>query len=389
MTANIDKNLTEKFKQVFDKSNFRHFFAPGRVNLIGEHTDYNGGYVFPCAISYGTDVLVSIRNDDKIRAFSLNFEDKGMIHSSIKNIEYDEKYGWLNYVLGVVKTLQDNGYYIDKGFDILVSGTIPNGAGLSSSASLELAVACMLQKCFSLTISRVKMIKLCQEAENKFNGVNCGIMDQFIVGIAKKNHALLLNCNTLEYEHVDFNISPYQLIIINTNKRRELSDSKYNERRSACERAFRDLNELNKYGCLSDISVIEFEKTKNNIKNADDRMKVSHVIYENARVLDAKDALHKNNLKVFGELMYRSHKSLKDVYEVTGDELDTIVELSETFGALGSRMTGAGFGGCAIAIVHSDKVDEYKKFIEKQYEIKIGYKPTFYLCDIGDGAREV
>ncbi len=389
MSENIYRNLKSKFEQVFNKLPQRVFFSPGRVNLIGEHTDYNGGYVFPCAISYGTYVLVSLRDDDAIHAISLNFESEGILTSSINDIRYDENKGWLNYVLGVVKTLQNHEYTIDKGFDILISGNIPNGAGLSSSASLELAVAFMLNEVFKLGITRVDMAKFSQESENKFNGVNCGIMDQFIVAVAKKNNAIILNCNTLEYRHIPFDIHPYKLIIINTNKRRELSDSLYNDRRSSCERAYADINASGQYSCLSDVCVIEFEKFKNEIKNSEDRLRASHVIYENARVMDAKKALEEEDLDTFGQLMNRSHKSLKDIYEVTGKELDTIVDLSQHFGVIGARMTGAGFGGCAIAIVKEDKVDEYQKYVADNYEKEIGYAPTFYICDIDDGVREI
>ncbi len=382
-------SLKNEFKRIFKSDFQRHFFASGRVNLIGEHTDYNGGYVLPCALTLGTDVFVRLREDEKIRAYSLNFENDGLIEATVDDIKYDEKKGWLNYVLGIVKTLQMHGCKIDLGFDILVYGQIPNGAGLSSSASIELATAFMLNECYQLGLDRIDLVKYSQESENNFNGVKCGIMDQFVIGMAKDKHAILLDCNTLKYDDVSVDFGEYSLVIINTNKKRQLVDSLYNKRRQSCARAFDELNIFGKYSCLSDISAVEFESIKNRIQNQEDKQRATHVIYENARTLSAAKALQEMNMKEFGKFMYQSHLSLKEIFEVTGDELDLIVDLSRKFGAIGARMTGAGFGGCAIALVHKDEVEEYKNYIMHNYEDKIGYAPEIYLANIGSGVREI
>ncbi len=389
MNKKTVESLKSEFYAKFTRKSTRHFFAPGRVNLIGEHTDYNGGYVFPCALSFGTDLLVALRADDKIRAFSLNFESDGIIESSVNDIVHDEKNGWLNYVLGIVDILQIYGCDIHTGFDLLVYGEIPTGAGLSSSASLELATAYMINECYDLGLTRLEMVKFSQEAENHFNGVQCGIMDQFVIGMAIDKHAILLDCNTLKYENVKVSFGEYKLVIVNTNKSRGLVDSLYNKRRESCAKAFAELNSSGEYSCLSDIQPSKFESIKTRITNDEDRKRATHVIYENARTIAAAKALVDNDMKAFGKWMYQSHMSLKDIYEVTGVELDCIVELSKEFGAIGARMTGAGFGGCAIALIHYDKVEEYKKYMTDKYKEKIGYEPSIYLCEISGGVKEV
>ena len=368
----------------------RVFFAPGRVNLIGEHTDYNGGHVFPCALSFGTYMVAKKNGTEQIRALSLNFEDLGLLTAPVKEIVYDKALNWLNYPLGVTKTLQDKGFEIGEGFDILVYGNIPNGAGLSSSASVELATGIMLEGLFGFTLDRVELVKACQYSENNFNGVNCGIMDQFAIGMGKKNHAVLLDCDTLDFEYAPLELEGYSIVISNTNKRRELGESKYNERRMECERALKQLQQEADIRSLGELTVEQFEALEHLIDKADDVKRARHAVSENQRALRGVEALKNGNISAFGKLMDASHISLRDDYEVTGIELDTLVELAWNHaGVIGSRMTGAGFGGCTVSIVKSDMVDDFKTSVGKLYEEKIGYAPSFYIADVSDGAREL
>ncbi len=372
------------------KEGARVFFAPGRVNLIGEHTDYNGGHVFPCALSFGTYMVAKKNGTGQIRALSLNFEDLGLLTASVNGIAYDKALNWLNYPLGVTKTLQDKGFEIGEGFDILVYGNIPNGAGLSSSASVELATGIMLEGLFDFTLDRVELVKVCQYSENNFNGVNCGIMDQFAIGMGKKNHAVLLDCDTLDFEYAPLELEGYSIVISNTNKRRELGESKYNERRMECERALKQLQQEADIRSLGELTVEQFEALEHLIDKADDVKRARHAVSENQRALRGVEALKNGNISAFGKLMDASHISLRDDYEVTGIELDTLVELAwDHAGVIGSRMTGAGFGGCTVSIVKSDMVDDFKTSVGKLYEEKIGYAPSFYIADVSDGAREL
>jgi len=387
----IQEQLFEAFYKYFgDGQDVRLFFAPGRVNLIGEHTDYNGGHVFPCALSFGTYMLARKNQDKSIRAISLNFEKIGILESSVDNISFDKKMDWLNYPLGVTKTLQDKGFTIDSGFDILLYGNIPNGSGLSSSASLELATGIMLEGLFDFEMDRVELVKACQYSENNFNGVNCGIMDQFAIGMGKEGHAILLDCNTLDYKYAPLDLGDNTIVIANTNKRRELGESKYNERRSECERALSQLQKELDITSLGDLTEAEFEQNAHLINSATDRKRAKHAVSENQRTLKAVDALKKGDLEFFGQLMNASHTSLQLDYEVTGVELDTLVALAwDQSGVIGSRMTGAGFGGCTVSIVKADKVDDFVENVGKAYKSKIGYAPDFYIADVGEGAREI
>ena len=294
--------LRSKFNEVFKKEKL-YFFAPGRVNLIGEHTDYNGGHVFPCALSFGTHCVFCKRDDKKIRLYSLNFPEKGIIDADLSAISYDKKQDWANYPLGVIKTLQNHGYNINQGFELMFWGDIPNGAGLSSSASIELATAVAMNKVFNLYIPQVELVKFCQEAENKFVGMNCGIMDQFAIGMGKEGCAVLLDCNTLNYEYAPLDLKGVSIVIMNTNKRRELADSKYNERRSECERALKELQRKLPIKSLGDLSIDEFEKNKELITNPTDRKRAKHAVYENQRTLQAVERLKAGDLKTFGKLM--------------------------------------------------------------------------------------
>nr|WP_042273829.1 galactokinase [[Clostridium] dakarense] len=385
----LDK-LKIDFKNVFEKEFEDLFFSPGRVNLIGEHTDYNGGHVFPCALSFGTYGVSSKRDDKKIRMYSLNFENIGIVEFDLDNIVYDEKDDWVNYPKGVVKVLKEREYKLDCGLDILVYGNIPNGAGLSSSASLELLMGEICKYYNNLSIDMIEIVKLCQEAENKFIGVNCGIMDQFAIGMGKDKCAILLDCNNLNYRYSQINMDGHSIVIGNTNKRRGLADSKYNERRSECERALQNLQAKLNINSLGELTEEEFEANKNLIENEVDRKRAKHAVYENQRTLKAVKALEENNLALFGQLMVGSHVSLRDDYEVTGKELDTLVSIAlKEDGVIGSRMTGAGFGGCTVSIVQDECVGDFIENVSKEYEREIGYAPTFYVANISNGTRKI
>lgn len=382
-------SLRSKFNEVFNKEKL-YFFAPGRVNLIGEHTDYNGGHVFPCALSFGTHCVFCKRDDKKIHLHSLNFPEKGIIETDLDNISYSKEQDWANYPLGVIKTLQNHGYNINQGFELMFWGDIPNGAGLSSSASIELATAVAMNEVFSLCIPQVELVKFCQEAENKFVGMNCGIMDQFAIGMGKEGHAILLDCNTLDYEYAPLDLKGLSIVIMNTNKRRELADSKYNERRGECERALQALQTRLNIKSLGELSSAEFEANKHLIENAVEQKRAKHAVYENERTLQAVQKLKEGDVETFGKLMNASHKSLQEDYEVTGKELDALVEAAwEQQGVLGARMTGAGFGGCAIALVKDPYVKNFIDRVGQTYLDKTGLKADFYIASIGGPARKM
>ena len=384
--------LTEHFKEIFKQDdNIESFFSPGRVNLIGEHTDYNGGFVFPCALDFGTYAIVKQREDKNFRMYSENFEDLGIIEFNLDNLVYDKKDDWANYPKGVIKTFLDKGFKVPNGFDVLFFGNIPNGAGLSSSASIEVLTAVILKSLFNLDIDMVEMVKYCQIAENKFIGVNSGIMDQFAVGMGKKDNAILLDCNTLNFTYVPVKLKDMSIVIANTNKKRGLADSKYNERRSSCEEAVAVLNKNGvniKY--LGELTVEEFNKVKHFIKDEEQLKRATHAVTENERAKIAVEFLKKDDIKTFGELMNKSHISLRDDYEVTGLELDSLVEAAwEEVGTVGARMTGAGFGGCTVSIVKNSEVDNFIKNVGKKYKEKTGLEASFYIANIGDGARKL
>lgn len=384
------KMLEEKFENLFGKASEGKFFSPGRVNLIGEHTDYNGGHVFPCALTIGTYALVSKREDNLVRVASLNFEELGAIEFDINNIVYDKKDDWANYPKGVIKVMQNHCFKTPNGFEILFYGNIPNGSGLSSSASIEVLMGTIINEAFNLNINMIDIVKMCQEAENKFIGVNCGIMDQFAIGMGKKNCAILLDCNTLEYEYSTLKMDGYKIVIGNTNKKRGLADSKYNERRSECEDALASIQKVLNINTLGELTEEQFEEVKHVIGDEVKEKRAKHAVYENQRTLKAVEALNNNDLVTFGKLMNDSHISLRDDYEVTGKELDTLVEIAwKQEGVIGSRMTGAGFGGCTVSIVKEDCVTKFTENIEREYEKIIGYKPSFYIVDISDGTRRI
>lgn len=387
----IHPNLLFEFQSVFDTSSTpRSFFAPGRINLIGEHTDYNGGHVFPASISYGTYALVRTREDRLIRFFSMNFPDKGIIECDLTDLSFNEEHDWTNYPKGMIKYISEDSLKALSGMDILFYGNIPNGAGLSSSASIEMVTGVLLEGLFDISIDRLDMIKLGQRVENEYIGVKSGIMDQFAIGKGKKHHAILLNCQTLEYDYAPIQLDDHVIMIINTNKQRTLMGSKYNERRAQCEEALKDLQTELHLQSLGDLTTEQFEKQKHLIQNETNLKRAKHVVYENNRTLKALELLRQGNLEQFGLLMNESHISLQYDYEVTGIELDTIVKAAwEQPGVLGARMTGAGFGGCAIAIVEKSKLDSFKDNVNKIYTNAIGYEASFYTASIGDGAREL
>ena len=384
------KHLEQKFQEVFGAPAEKQFFAPGRVNLIGEHTDYNGGNVFPCAIDKGTYGLVKKRNDRKFRMYSENFADLGVMEFTLDELTNDKKHDWANYPKGVIKMFLEAGQKIDSGFDILFSGNIPNGAGLSSSASIEMLTAIVLKDLFHLSIDPVEMAQLGKKTENLFIGVNSGIMDQFAVAMGKKDNAILLDCNTLKYDYVPVVLKDEVIVIANTNKRRGLADSKYNERRAECDEALAELQTKLPIKALGELSIEQFEANKDLIKSPVRQKRAKHAVYENQRTLKAQKELSAGNLAEFGKLMNQSHISLRDDYEVTGVELDTLAALAwEQPGVVGSRMTGAGFGGCTVSIVKKDKVNDFIKNVGEAYKNKIGYAADFYIASVSDGAKKL
>ena len=382
------KVINDKFTEIFGEQAEATFFSPGRINLIGEHTDYNGGHVFPCAISLGTYGAARKREDNKLRFYSANFEDLGIIETSLDDLKYDKKDNWVNYAKGMIYFLKETGHDVDKGMDIFIEGNIPNGSGLSSSASLEMLIGVIAQELFNLDIDRVDLVKLGMETENKFIGVNSGIMDQFAVGMGKQNQAILLDTNTLEYSYAPVDMGNNVIVIMNTNKRRELADSKYNERRSECETAVGELQAKLDINTLGELDAQTFDEYAYLIEDENRLKRARHAVWENQRTMQAQAALEEGDLEKFGRLVNASHVSLEHDYEVTGIELDTLAHTAwKQEGVLGARMTGAGFGGCGIAIVDKDKVEAFKENVGKVYTEKIGYAPAFYIGGIADGTK--
>lgn len=386
----MEKDLQGIFQEKFATEATGEYFAPGRINLIGEHTDYNGGHVFPASITIGTYGLASKREDDRVRLYSENFPDKGVIEFSINDLEFRKEDDWTNYPKGMMKFLKSDGYTIDTGMDILYYGTIPNGAGLSSSASIELLTGVILNDLFALSVKMIDLVEVGKRVENKFIGVNSGIMDQFAIGMGKKDHAILLDTNTLEYELVPAEFGDYSVAIMNTNKRRELADSKYNERRAECEEALSRLQTKLTIKSLGELDEATFTANESLIEDEILIKRAKHAVTENERTLKAKEALVAGDLAAFGKLLDASHASLRDDYEVTGVELDTLVATAQAqSGVLGARMTGAGFGGCAIALVHNSEWDNFVNNVKSAYEEVIGYETDIYRAAIDDGARKL
>ena len=376
-------NLQKEFFKLYQKEAANLYFSPGRVNLIGEHIDYNGGLVMPCAVTLGTYMLTAPNADNVFRFKSLNFDEQ--LEIPLQTGYKKQGTNWFNYPLGVIEHFVRDGQQL-QGLDILFSGNIPIGSGLSSSASIEVVTAFALNELFNCGYSKLDLVKLAKSVENNFIGLNSGIMDQFAVAFGEKNKALMLNCDTLEYQAVDSNLGDHVLAIINTNKPRKLAESKYNERVQECQAALKALQQELDIKHLCDIDTQTFEKYQHLITDKIVNNRAKHVIEENDRVKLAAKALANNNLTEFGRLMYASHNSLRDLYEVSGKELDTVVEYAKTdANVAGARMTGAGFGGCAIALVKADAFDDFSKNVIEYYTAKIGYAPSVYSSLIGDG----
>lgn len=375
----------QKFKDLFNESPTGTFFAPGRVNLIGEHIDYNGGLVFPCAISQGTYAFVSKRDDRLFNAYSMNFESLGIVSFSLDDLSYNPDHEWCNYVKGVLKTLQEQSRELPYGLNLVVLGTLPNGSGLSSSASLEVLMCKVFSDLYELNLDPVQMALIGKDVENHYIGVNSGIMDQFAIALGQKDKALLLDCSLQKYDYIPLELDGYKLIIMNTNKRRELADSKYNERFAECQEALAILKKHYTIEHLCDLSSSELSNIESYLNNATLYKRVQHVITENERVLKAHKVLFDKDLITFGELLTASHHSLKEDYVVTGKALDTLVEAALEYGAIGARMTGAGFGGCAISLVSEENVDCFIEQVGKHYEEVMGYAASFYVATANDG----
>lgn len=381
------EQLKNKFAEVFGpEGESAVYFAPGRVNMIGEHTDYNGGHVFPCALTIGTYGVVRKRQDRKLRFYSMNFEQLGVMESSLDELVPSKDADWTNYPKGVLWAFKERGMEVTEGFDLLLFGNIPNGSGLSSSASVEVLTGYILKDQYGFDVTNQDLALIGQFSENRFNGVNCGIMDQFAIAMGKADHAIFLDTNTLDYTYVPLKLDGAKIVIACSNKKRGLGDSKYNERRSECETALAELQKVVDIKSLGELTEEQFEANKDTIGDEVRVRRARHAVYENQRTIQAVEALQKQDLKKFGELMNASHVSLRDDYEVTGIELDTLVEEAwKVDGVIGSRMTGAGFGGCTVSIVEDAAVDRFIESVGTAYRDKIGYAADFYVVQVGSG----
>ena len=385
------EQLIAKFQELYGEGGeIRTYFAPGRVNLIGEHTDYNGGHVFPCALTMGTWAVVRNREDRKLGFFSLNFEKLGIIETSLDELIPSKNAGWTNYPKGVMWAFEKRGYELTHGMDILIYGNIPNGSGLSSSASLEVLTGLMLKDTFGFEdLSMIDLALIGQYSENNFNGCNCGIMDQFASAMGKKDHAIFLDTNILKYEYAPVVLENAKIVIINSKVKHSLVDS-YNDRRNECETALKELQKVTDIKTLGDLTEDGFEQYKDAIKDPVRQKRAKHAVYENQRTIRAVEALRNNDVKLFGQLMNASHESLRHDYEVSCEEIDILVDLAQAMpGVIGSRITGGGFGGCTVSIVEDAIVDRFIEEIGKTYKEKVGHEAEFYVVEIGDGAKIV
>lgn len=388
----MQKELMQKFYEIFgNEGDVRSYFAPGRVNLIGEHTDYNGGHVFPCALTIGTYGIARKREDRKIRFYSANFSKLGVIETSLDDLVPSEKAGWTNYPKGVMWTFEKRGYKLTSGVDFLIWGNIPNGSGLSSSASLEVLTGVMLRDLFGFDeITMQDLALIGQYSENNFNGMNCGIMDQFASAMGKKDCAIFLDTSNLNFEYAPVKLPDAKIVITNSKVKHSLVGSAYNDRRNECEAALKDLQKVTDIQTLGDLTEEEFEAHKEAIQDPVCRVRAKHAVYENQRTIKAVNALKENNIEEFGRLMNASHVSLRDDYEVSCEEIDILVDLAWKIpGVIGSRITGGGFGGCTVSIVKNDAVDTFIDTIGKQYKEKVGHEAEFYVVEIGDGAGKL
>ena len=387
-----EKMLREQFIEIYgDDEGTKEYFSPGRVNLIGEHTDYNGGHVFPCALTLGTYGIMRRRSDSTMNFSSANVKLGQVFTVDMSELEYKKEYSWANYPLGIVWALKEKGIELEGGFDMLIWGNIPNGSGLSSSASIEILMAKMIQDQYNIkSLSMLDLALIGQYSENNFNGCNCGIMDQFAVAMGKKDNAIFLDTANLSYQYAPINLKNEKIVIINSKVKHSLVDSAYNERRAQCATALEELQKELDIKTLGDLDIDTFEAHKDIIEDEVVRKRAKHAVYENQRTIEAVNALKRNDVEKFGKLMNESHISLRDDYEVSCQEIDTLVEIAwATEGVIGSRITGGGFGGCTVSIVKNNAVDELKNRIEKEYPKKTGLTPEVYIVDIGDGARRL
>ena len=383
--------VLQKFGELFgDSKGVEVYFAPGRVNLIGEHTDYNGGHAFPCALTIGTYAAVRKRADRTCHFYSMNFENEGVIGISLDDkLEPSQRLKWANYPVGMIWAFGEKGMSPDTGFDMVVSGNIPNSSGLSSSASIEVLTGFVLKELYGFDVTNQEIALIGQFSENKFNGVNCGIMDQFAIAMGKEGHGIFLDTNTLQYKYVPVKLEGAKLVIACSNKKRGLGDSKYNERRAECEDALARIQTVKQIGSLGELTEREFEGVKSVIGDPVKERRAKHAVYENRRTVIAVEALKRNDIATFGKLMISSDTSLREDYEVTGKELDTLVsEALKVEGVIGSRMTGAGFGGCTVSIVKDEAVEPFIKKVGAAYLDTIGYAADFYVVEIGGGPKK-
>ena len=388
----MKKKLFDMFAELFGESEgARFYFSPGRVNLIGEHTDYNGGHVFPCALTLGTYGAARKREDNKIHFYSMNLDSFDVVEASLDDLTNKKEYNWANYPLGVVWAFKEKGHTITSGFDMVIWGNIPNGSGLSSSASLEVLTGVILTDLFEIKdLSMTDLALIGQYSENNFNGCNCGIMDQFAVAMGKKDHAIFLDTSDLSYEYAPCVLDGAKIVITNSKVKHSLVDSAYNDRRNECAAALKALQSELDIQALDDLTPEEFEAHKSLIKDEIQLQRAKHAVYENQRTIDAVTALKAGDIESFGKLMNQSHISLRDDYDVSCEEIDILVDLAWKIpGVLGSRITGGGFGGCTVSIVKDESIDTFIETIGKTYLEKVGHEAEFYTVDIGDGASRL
>lgn len=388
----MKKKLFDMFAELFgDSEGARFYFSPGRVNLIGEHTDYNGGHVFPCALTLGTYGAARKREDNKIHFYSMNLDSFGVVEASLDDLTNKKEYNWANYPLGIVWAFKEKGHTITSGFDMVIWGNIPNGSGLSSSASLEVLTGVILTDLFEIKdLSMTDLALIGQYSENNFNGCNCGIMDQFAVAMGKKDHAIFLNTSDLSYEYAPCVLDGAKIVITNSKVKHSLVDSAYNDRRNECAAALKALQSELDIQALGDLTPEEFEAHKSLIKDEIQLQRAKHAVYENQRTIDAVTALKAGDIESFGKLMNQSHISLRDDYDVSCEEIDILVDLAWKIpGVLGSRITGGGFGGCTVSIAKDESIDTFIETIGKTYLEKVGHEAEFYTVDIGDGASRL
>ena len=387
----MKETVLKKFEEVFgDSEGAKVFFAPGRVNLIGEHTDYNGGHVFPCALTIGTYMAVKKRDDRKLRFYSMNFDHLGVIESSIEGLKPEKEADWTNYPKGVMWAFEKRGMKMDCGLDIVLNGNIPNGSGLSSSASLEVVTGFMLRELFGFDVTNVELARIGQYSENNFNGMNCGIMDQFASAMGKKDNAIFLDTADLSYEYAPINLAGAKIVVTNSKVKHSLVNSEYNTRRSECETALAELQTVTDIKGLGDLTEEEFEAHKSAIKDETRVKRAKHAVYENRRTIRAVEALKNNDLETFGKLMNASHVSLRDDYAVSCSEIDVLVDAAwKVEGVIGSRITGGGFGGCTVSIVKDEAIEAFKEQVGKAYQEQVGKTPEFYVVEIGNGPCEL